>query len=228
MLKCLNCRNLFADSDLIQFDGVDGFSLFDGQVLLDNWCICSICKEMIRLNLLVKYPKVIEKPEYLQTLLFNAVRDLYRRKVINKEYDKIRNEISKYLPSTLSQKEIDELRQNAVCPLSGDTEDLTMDHFIPVNWGHGGVYLGNIYFICRRLNGSKSNQNPFRWFRRISRNEEVNKKSWDNVVIQFAKEYGLNKKEFKDFVLWCENNQRSIEQLKIDNRPSIELWKESQ
>jgi 5-methylcytosine-specific restriction endonuclease McrA len=226
MLICLKCRNHLVEIDLSPSDEVHRFSVWSGGQLFtdESWCVCSNCKGQLRIEILAKYPIVNEKPEYMQDLLLNAIYDLYRKKVVSKKYAKSRSEISKLLPSTLSRREITKLREYAVCPLTGETEDLTMDHFIPLNWGHGGLYRGNIFFVSRKLNSSKSKENPFRWIRWLTRYEEINKKGWDALVIELAKENELTKKEFKEFVDWCEDNQRSIEQLRFDNTPSLQLW----
>lgn len=48
------------------------------------------------------------------------------------------------------------------CPLTG-SENITMDHFIPLNTGHGGTFVGNIYPLNPFLNNSKSARNPYVW-----------------------------------------------------------------
>ncbi|TJY43981.1 hypothetical protein E5161_00865 [Cohnella pontilimi] len=141
-----------------------------------------------------------------------------------KRYTRKRNELLNYLPRTLTAEQITEAKKKAVCALTGSADDVTLDHFIPLEWGHGGEYIGNIYFIQRKLNASKSNWNPFKWIKKLALTGHVDMKRWDQLVLSLAAQNGLNVKEFRRFVNWCEKNKRSKDQLMADNRPSLELW----
>jgi hypothetical protein len=156
----------------------------------------------------------------------DVLHDLYYKKVLNKPYRKKRNDILKYLPSTLTKIQLSEMKQDAVCALTGSSDDVSVDHFIPLEWGHGGEYSGNIYFIKRKLNASKSNINPFKWINKISLKEDINMLKWDQLVRRLAEETGLSVKDFRRFVNWCEKNKRSKEQLMVDHCSSLELWTE--
>lgn len=50
------------------------------------------------------------------------------------------------------------------CVLTGATEDVTLDHVIPLKYG-GRTAIGNMIPIARGLNASKGNANIFDWFR---------------------------------------------------------------
>lgn len=45
------------------------------------------------------------------------------------------------------------------CPLTG-SDKIHIDHFIPLSWGHGGTYIGNIIPLSDRFNLSKHAKIP--------------------------------------------------------------------
>jgi hypothetical protein len=131
----------------------------------------------------------------------------------------------KLLPSILSYDELLELK-NHQCVLTGDTNDIALDHFIAVSTGHGGTYLGNIIPLKSILNSSKHNKNPFDW---INTRPDIDINEFNNVVKYLANLNKLTPDEYKNFVYWCFDNPRTIEQIKLDgDKTSLELWKESQ
>jgi hypothetical protein len=117
-----------------------------------------------------------------------------------------------------------EIKSDAVCELTGQDNDVTMDHFIPIEWGHGGVYLGNIYFISRKLNSSKSSINPFKWIQKTEVLDEIDIFKWNELISRLAEDNGITINEFKEYVNWCEKNKRSLKKLEKNNTPSLELW----
>jgi hypothetical protein len=136
-----------------------------------------------------------------------------------------RGEWLKYLPNELSNEELSDMKRGAVCALTGATNDVTLDHFIPLEWGHGGQYAGNVYFLVGRLNASKSNKNPFRWIHHARLREPGLLSKWEDLIRRLAAANGLSTKEFRRYVHWCEKNKRTKEQLRLDPRPSLELWR---
>ncbi|MFD2611119.1 hypothetical protein [Paenibacillus gansuensis] len=102
-----------------------------------------------------------------------------------------------------------------------------MDHFIPVAWGHGGHYPGNIYFVKRELNMFKSNLNPFKWIKKVSLHKNIPLTGWDLLVRTLAEQNEVTVKEFRQYVNWCEKHKRTKEMLMSDPRPSLELWRET-
>ena len=102
------------------------------------------------------------------------------------------------------------------------------EHFIPVSWGHGGTYMGNVYLLQDSLNFSKSNQNPFEWIKRKEIKKEVDMKSWKKLINYLASRNNLSVDEFKEYVYWCERNKRTAEQVKKDgNISSKKLWRKA-
>lgn len=146
------------------------------------------------------------------------------------EHQKMRRRLEKELDKLHKPVDKNEILKhfNNKCSLTGDKNDVTLDHFIPISWGHGGTYKGNLYPLNIRLNQSKINQNPFEWYEWIKDKADIKKSDWNNLVQYLAKENGLTVEEFKEFVYWCENNQRTLDDIIADgNLTSLELWRKS-
>lgn len=141
----------------------------------------------------------------------------------------LRHEILKYLPNLLTKKELQQIRDSTACELTGQVDDLTVDHFIPLGWGHGGVYLGNIFSLGRKLNSSKSNINPFKWITKPEVSEIIDVTRWNALIQRLAKDNDLTIVEFENYVNWCEKNKRTLNHLekKKNNFTSVDLWKKS-
>ena len=108
------------------------------------------------------------------------------------------------------------------CCLSGVEEDLHVDHFIAIETGHAGTYKGNMIPLSGELNQSKSNKNPFEWIK--DQPNEIQSR-FNEVVKKLSSYNGLTEGEFKDFVYWCYENKRTIDEIKKQNTNSLDLWK---
>lgn len=147
--------------------------------------------------------------EFCSDWIGHTIYDRYYRKVMKESYVKKRNEVLKKLPNELTKNELKQLRRSAVCDLTGRNDDVTIDHFIPVEWGHGGVYIGNIYFISRKLNSSKSSINPFERIKKPEVLNVVDFSKWNKLISRLAEDNGLTINEFEEYVNWCEKNKRT-------------------
>jgi hypothetical protein len=206
--------------------------------------ICRECLEAIRTNVyeqaLRTYPRLTRRIEtdkdqpygrsfdaYFDAKLHDAIQELSISNTGNRRRNrkKKRSAMLQYLPTMLTREELENLRRHAVCALTGSAEDVTLDHFIPLEWGHGGEYIGNIFFIKRELNMAKSNLNPFKWISKIASRQPIDMRKWDLLIRCLAEENGLSVKAFRRYVNWCEKNKRSLDQVIADNCPSLTLWK---
>jgi hypothetical protein len=117
------------------------------------------------------------------------------------------------LPDSLSVTEWREIREHFdnKCAISG-SENIAIEHFIPLSWGHGGTILGNVYPLDSDLNLSKSDKNPFEW----AAEQDIDLDAWKRLVAFLAVQNGLSVDDFKAFVYWCEDNKKFS---------SIELWR---
>jgi hypothetical protein len=226
-IKCFNCQNIITDT-------TEQIGILDQFICLS--CLEPI-DEMVQQSVNHSYPKLVRNitakdgrtyskslEEYHNVKLESVLHELYYKKILRRSYIKKRKAMAKFLPAALTSVQLAALKKHAVCALTGSSEDVTLDHFIPLEWGHGGECLGNIYFVKQKLNASKSNMNPFKWINKISTKKHVNLLKWDQLIRQLSEQNGLGVKEFKRFVNWCERNKRSKEQLMVDNCSSLELW----
>lgn len=116
---------------------------------------------------------------------------------------------------------------NERCALT-DSPNYEFDHFIPLSWGHGGTYRGNLIPLEVSINGRKFNKNPISFFRELIRNGELNQDRFDALIAYLSTANGLAPDEFIQFVFWCENHKRTTDQIQNDQgRSSLELWKEA-
>jgi hypothetical protein len=130
------------------------------------------------------------------------------------------------LPKNISKLNWEELASQPCAISRKKSMFVTVDHFIPLIWGHGGDVRGNLFPLDRYLNGLKSSRNPFRWINRREIQPYVDRKSWDELIHSLASQSGLTVKEFTQYVYWCERNKRTLEEVKIDPRYSVEIWRE--
>ncbi|MEK5165822.1 hypothetical protein NYE69_26230 [Paenibacillus sp. FSL R5-0527] len=107
------------------------------------------------------------------------------------------------------------------CALTGVTDDIQFDHFIPLTWGHGGTYKGNMIPLCKTLNFSKKDFNPFEWIK----TQNVDPKKWVKVIKYLADLNGLSFNEYRSFVYWCDSNRRVTSS--DFSKSSLQLFKES-
>lgn len=146
-----------------------------------------------------------------------------------KIYSKKRRTLQTYLYYEYSneiEKEIKELYDFS-CTLTGKTENVQLEHFIPISWGHGGTYKGNLYLLEKSLNVSKKDRNPFEWVKQKRIQNQIDLSKWNALIQRLASENGLTINEFEKFVYWCEQHKRNIHQLKKErNKTSLEIWKE--
>lgn len=134
------------------------------------------------------------------------------------------------LPWTLSTKQYEEKVLpcfNYRCALTGAKADIHLEHFIPNGIGHGGTTVGNCYPLNGSLNSSKRATNPFEWVKRENIQDTIQKEMWENLIEYLSSANNLSKKDYERYVYWCFDNPRTIEDLRRDNTPSIELWQRS-
>jgi len=99
----------------------------------------------------------------------------------------------------------------------------TIDHFIALNTGHGGNYFENYMPLELGLNSSKNDKNPFKWI--TFRN--INRSLFEQEVERLSQLNKLTPDEYRQFVYWCYDNRRSVDEIKRDQRHSIEIWREA-
>lgn len=137
------------------------------------------------------------------------------------------------LPDDVTDRRWEEIVKddfNGSCALTGESDDLTMEHFIPLSIHHGGTYDGNLYPMVKSLNSSKWKANPFEWIQRPDIHERIPAERWNALVSYLAEKNGLTVEDFRDFVYWCFDNPRTPEQAAKDTKrgiTSLDLWRAS-
>lgn len=94
---------------------------------------------------------------------------------------------------------------------------LILEHVIPLSWGHGGTYKGNVIPLTDPENMSISNRNPISYLN-------------DDVLEYLAKQNDLTLEEYISFVNWCEQNKRLKKECRMykGTYNSLEVWKSLQ
>lgn len=131
------------------------------------------------------------------------------------------------LPIPMTDKELERIYEifDEKCALSKSI-NINCEHFIPVSWGHGGTYVGNVYLLSQSLNYSKGNLNPFKWIKRPNIKKTINQKEWKSLIKYLAAKNKMTMVEFEQYVYWCEKNKRTAEEVRRDGGiTSMELWK---
>lgn len=136
------------------------------------------------------------------------------------------------LPDDLTDEEWEQILSdfNERCALTGEKEDVDAEHFIPLAIHRGGTYVGNMFPMTGVLNSSKWMRNPFEWIKRPEVKEQVPAERWNALIEYLASQNGLTVDEFKDFVYWCFDNPRTLEQAKNDTKKgitSLDLWRKA-
>lgn len=150
-----------------------------------------------------------------------------------REIDQRRRARKNGLPDDMTNRRWEEIVSedfNNACALTGESDDLTMEHFIPLSIHHGGTYDGNLYPMVKSLNSSKWKTNPFEWVQRPDISERIPADRWNALVLYLAEKNGLTVEEFREFVYWCFDNPRTPEQAAKDTKrgiTSLDLWRAS-
>ena len=146
-------------------------------------------------------------------------------KIKMKIYNINRKAIRKSLPNSLTESDIKNILKTFgnKCSITNST-DIDLDHFIPISWGHGGSYVGNVIPLDFKMNRSKTNKNPFEWVKGI----KIDLIKWNMLIEYLSKENGLTTGEFEKYVYWCERNKRKTKDIiKCKTEQSIVLWRKS-
>lgn len=107
-----------------------------------------------------------------------------------------------------------------------------LDHVIPLTAGHGGTTYENIVPLRADLNISKHNACIFKWFADNRERFDLSQRKFDELIEYLADINEVTTKEYEEFVYWCHDNPRTVEEIEADNerygykKPSIEIWRE--
>jgi len=144
----------------------------------------------------------------------------------NKEGDQIncarRRARKRQLPDdlTLEQRNATLEHFGNSCALTGYTEGIHLDHVIPVSVGHGGTIEQNMIPLRADLNISKSARCIFDWFYDVKDHFKLPQTKFDELIKYLADINGMTADEYEDYVRWCHDNPRVIDETILDETES--------
>jgi hypothetical protein len=97
------------------------------------------------------------------------------------------------------------------CAFTGRTDNLEMDHAIPISIGHGGTTFENCYPMANGLNQSKGNKNIFEWFEANRQRFNLEQERFDRLVEWLGKANGMTAEEYRAYVYECHANPNVID-----------------
>lgn len=193
--------------------------------------LCSYCNEYQTINEFYTHPrKFMGLDDNCKKCNYKQARKRQKENPERlKAWSHNRRAMEQELPHLLNEEEVKNILNDfsSACSITGEKTYIDMDHFIPLSWGHGGSYHGNIYPLSASLNRSKSDSHPNIWFEKSRLEYVLSINKWNRVVRYLASANGLNVEEYKSFVNWCYENQRTVDEVQQDQRPSIEIWREA-
>lgn len=134
-----------------------------------------------------------------------------------------------YLPDNISDEDMQfiDVQFNNVCFLTGSNENIHYDHVIPLAIGHGGTTIGNVIPLRGDLNLSKNDNNIFEWFEVNRQRFKLSQERFDSLIVYLAAQNNLTPQEYREFYDWCFANPRTVDEIKRDQRHSLEIWREA-
>ncbi|MFE7820536.1 HNH endonuclease signature motif containing protein [Priestia megaterium] len=96
------------------------------------------------------------------------------------------------------------------CALTGDKENIQLDHVIPLAIGHGGTTLENIIPLRGDLNNSKNDTNIFEWFNSNYERFNLSREKFDALINYLSKINKMTLEEYREYVYSCHENPRDI------------------
>ena len=193
----------------------------DCMPLVDNLFLeCSKCET--NYNLLDFYTGV-EKEAFMGMTCKKCRKSINHKFTLQNPLFVVNNNMRQsVLPYNLPFKEIKE-KPFRYCYITGE-QDYSFDHFVAVSTGHCGSYIENYSPLKRNINSSKRSTNPFVW---ISGRGTRARTAFEKEVSRLADANRLTPDEYRQFVCWCYDNKRDVDEIKRDRRHSIEIWREA-
>lgn len=111
------------------------------------------------------------------------------------------------LPDEITPEEVEGIKLFfGGCALTGETEDIHLDHVIPLATGRIGAVYGNIIPLKSSLNESKRDKNIFEWFEQTKGYWGLSQDKFNKLIDYLAVQNGMSVEEYKDYVYWCHEN----------------------
>lgn len=117
------------------------------------------------------------------------------------------------LPDDFTDEDCGEMMKhfNNSCALSEETNDVHVDHIIPLSIGLGGTIKGNMLPLQGKLNISKSNRNIFQWFDKNRERLNLPQEKFDKAIRYLAEQSNMSLKEYEEYVYTCFKGEEESE-----------------
>jgi len=109
---------------------------------------------------------------------------------------------------------------NSSCALTGCIDVIHLDHVIPISIGHGGTTIQNMIPLRADLNMSKNARCIFDWFYDVKDHFKLPQTKFDELIEYLAGINGVTADEYEDYVRWCHDNPRSLDETILDETGS--------
>lgn len=121
------------------------------------------------------------------------------------------------LPNTLTVNELIKINDffDNQCALTGASNDIHLDHVIPVSWGHGGTTIENIIPLRADLNISKGDKNILTWFESNVIRFNLDEIKFNKLINYLAKINNKSVEEYISHINWCEENKRDLVKMSV-------------
>lgn len=204
------CREVYGD--LRTYLSVKGFDIISDCVYME--CVkCSQVKDIEKFDIHRRRHLGLESrcKECMKTMKSNWA---YENKEKMSAAAHRRRARLKNLPDDFYDDDIDRLMEvfNGGCALTDDYQ-IHLDHAIPLATGQGGTINGNMIPLRADLNFSKNDSNIFEWFEANRQRFELSQERFDNLIAWLASANAMTVEEYRDYVYWCHENPRSIDEL---------------
>lgn len=108
------------------------------------------------------------------------------------------------------------------CALTGEPEKIHWDHVIPLSVGRGGTIRENMIPLRADLNISKSDRCIFDWFADNRERFGLSQRKFDELIEYLADINGMTVEEYEEYVRWCHDNPRSIDEIETEEQELAE------
>jgi len=215
---------------------IDFLSIIDGEEVLSRKCSQCILVKKVEDFTISNSPGKNIKTSICRSCRNQRAKNHYQRnkKKGNPYPSKSYQDMARALPKEWESRDYINLVKEfnfkcAISEVKSIDEDLGVDHFVAISTGHGGTIKENLLPVSRTINCAKNNKNPFEW---IKERPDLDIEVFEYSVNYLAELNGLTPTEYKEYVYWCFENPRSLEQVSRDTdtygfkRNSVDIWRD--
>lgn len=122
------------------------------------------------------------------------------------------------LPDDITYEEVEEVKLFfGGCALTGEKEDIHLDHVIPLATGRIGAVRGNIIPLKSSLNESKRDKNIFEWFEQNKEYWGLSQEKFDKLIDYLSRQNEMSVEKYREYVYWCHENPVQMD-IDVENR----------